>query len=125
MTADGDDFWTKTTSPTGEHVWLVCAWEAKMSHWVMEGRLERRDDHAVLFKTPDGWSFEERKWTSPEVLRLVGRRYPGGQSGVVVTLDVRSLRGTLDVQDPTRSPPAPAGEQPFDALERWLAAFPS
>jgi len=135
---DTDGFWTRTTSPDGAHVWIVDAHEAKMSHWIIAGTLRRASPEAELFAPPHDWSFEARTWTSNDVLRLVGRRYPGGLPGVVVTLDVRAERGTIETQDldelrargaygwlkPGVVPAPPSGPQPFDVLLRWLEAYP-
>lgn len=128
-----DDYWTKTTSPHGTYVWIVKAWEARMSHWVMAGALYEVSPRTLLFEPPDDWSFEDRTWTSNDELRLVGRRYPGGLPGVVLTLDVPGRRGTIALHEPYASPDAhggkvkvpapPDGPQPFDVLLLWLRAY--
>lgn len=133
-----DDYWTKTTSPDGAHVWVVSPWDVKMSHWIMQGALWRASPEAKLFEPPSDWSFENRTWPSNDVLRLEGRRYPGRLPGITLTLEVRAERGTLETENlaklqsagsyarvkPDEVPVPPVGPQPFDALLRWLEAFP-
>jgi len=128
-----DDYWTKTTSADGAYVWIVKAWEARMSLWVMAGALHQTSPRTLLFEPPEEWSFEERAWTSKSELRLVGRRYPGGLPGIVLTLDVPGRRGTIALHEPdalpdaqggkAKAPAPPSGSQPFDLLLHWLEAY--
>jgi hypothetical protein len=133
-----DGYWTRTTSPDGSYVWIVEAWDVKMSHWIMGGALWRRNPPTKVFEAPHAWSFESRTWTSTEVLKLGGRRYPGRLPGVTLTLDVRAERAIIEVDDlaalqrggsftwvkPGDAPVSPSGPQPLGAVVSWLEAFP-
>jgi hypothetical protein len=128
-----DDYWTKSTSPDGAHVWVVNAWDPHMSHWIIAGTLFRASPPTEIFAPPTDWSFEQHEWTSNDELRLVGRRYPGTLPGIVLTLDVPARRGTVEIRShaatgdqsgthrKVRVPPS--DPQPFGALLRWLDAY--
>jgi len=140
LTLDGpDDYWTRSTSPDRLHVWIVSAYDVKMSHWILGGALYRRDPEAKLFAAPAGWSFDTRTWLSTDALKLEGRRYPGRLPGITLTIDLRSATGTIVSDDlaalqrsgsftglsASEVPGAPRGSLPFDAIVRWLEAFPA
>ena len=126
---EADGPYTRTTSPDGKYVWLADPYEVRMSHYIFVGELWQKSPAAILLKPADGWSFEQREWTSATRLQLHGRRYPGSRAGIVMTLDVETKTGMIESLPPYShslpSPAAPAGAQPFALLNQWLTDFPN
>jgi len=130
----------RLASPGGEYVWVVSAYEVRMSHWIEAGALFHVDrPGAPIFSAPDSWSFETRTWRSDTLLELEGRKYPGAMPGLRLTIDARRELGSIALDDLAALhargsygwvrahdvQPAPEGMQPLREISRWLDAYPS
>jgi hypothetical protein len=103
-------------SPDQRYHLVLINHEMRMSHWVTEATLWKRDPSRLLLQLGDGlWSCEEATWGADSrwvTVRL--RRYPGDTPGIMLDL-------YPEQQIVIPHPPAEAQPLPFAQLTTFLA----
>jgi hypothetical protein len=88
----------------------------RMSHWIEEGSVTRREDATLAWSCNYPWSVSAHEWVGPEELSLELRKYPGERPPV--RLRLRFDSNTFSVRND-----ASTEERPLTELQRWLDSW--
>ncbi len=103
-----------SSSADGRFELLVEEWETRNTHWVSSPRLCNTTNAKVLFLPESAWSADSATWAGAQ-LRLVLRKYPGGQTRPTLTTFIDCEREVARVEEGI--------EVPLSALESELNRF--